>query len=293
MPEGFPTNLRLPGHLATQLREFVASGAQPATPREAATVVLLRDRADGDRTDAGRTAVEAYMLRRVGSMAFAPGAHVFPGGSVDTRDLDHTVAWAGPTPRQWADTLGVDVALARGLLCAAVRETFEESGVLLAGPTEDAIVDDTTGDDWEVDRQALLDRSRSLAEMLERRRLVLRSDLLRAWAHWITPTFEPRRYSTYFFVAPLPEGQRTRAVGGEADRVSWLRPHIALEANRRGEMTLLPPTAVTLSELAGMGSVAAALDTETARDLDARLPKLSVTEEGTFLVLPGDPKYVP
>lgn len=287
-PSDFPTRLRLPSHLVRQFREFTRSGAQPAVPREAATVVLLREARDGDGA-----AAEAYLLRRVGTMAFAPGAHVFPGGSVDRRDLDHTAGWVGPSPQVWADRLGVDVPLARGLLCAAVRETFEESGVLLAGPTADTVVDDTTGDDWESDRQAVCDRAVSLAELLERRRLVLRSDLLRAWAHWITPAFEPRRYSTYFFVAALPEGQRTRVVGGEADHVAWLRPDVALEAYRRGEISLLPPTAVTLAELAGYHAVAPALDSSAARDLDPRLPKIAWTEEGAFLVLPGDPWYVP
>ena len=295
---GFPTRLPLPERLVKPLREFAASGVEPVTPRDAATVVLLRDAdADGGR---GRAAgadpdvgpdLEAYLLRRVGTMKFAPGAYVFPGGAVDRRDLDHTVAWAGPAPDEWASRLGVDVPFARALLCAAVRETFEESGVLLAGPTEDAVVEDATGDGWEADRHALLDRSWSLAEFLERRRLVLRSDLLRAWAHWITPVFEPRRYSTYFFVAALPEGQRTRAVGGEADRVAWVQPGAALEAYRRGEMSLMVPTAATLADLTDLATVDAVLRSSAGRDLDARVPAVVDTDEGAFLVLPGDPRY--
>ena len=102
--------------------------------------------------------------------------------------------------------------MARALVCAAVRETFEESGVLLAGASADEVVADTTGDDWEADRVALEARELSLTDFLERRGLVLRSDLLGAWAGWLTPVFEPRRYRTWFFVAVLPEGQRTRDV---------------------------------------------------------------------------------
>ena len=104
-------------------------------------------------------------------------------------------------------------------MCAAVRETFEESGVLLAGPSPTSVVADTTGDDWEADRVALEGRSLSFTDFLERRGLVLRTDLLGAWAAWLTPVFEPRRYRTWFFVAALPAGQRTRDVSTESSSV--------------------------------------------------------------------------
>ena len=107
---------------------------------------------------------------------------VFPGGGVDPRDYDTDVAWAGPTPAEWAARLGVDEDMARALVCAAVRETFEESGVLLAGPSADEVVADTTGDDWEADRVALESRELSMTDFLVRRGLVLRTDLLGAWA---------------------------------------------------------------------------------------------------------------
>ncbi len=155
-------------------------------------------------------------------MAFAAGMHVFPGGSVDPRDGETDTAWAGPPARRWAGWLGCDEPLARALVCAAVRETFEESGVLLAGPDAGSVVADTTGDDLERDRLALLDRSASMAEVLATRDLVLRSDLLRPWAHWITPEFEPKRFDTRFFVAAVPTGQRPRDVSGEADDTVWL-----------------------------------------------------------------------
>ena len=152
-------------------------------------------------------------------MAFAGGMCVFPGGGVDPRDFDHAVAWAGPPPADWAARLGVDEPMARALVCAAVRETFEESGVLLAGARPpDAVVADTTGDDWEADRVALEARELSLTDFLDRRGLVLRSDLLGAWSGWLTPVFEPRRYRTWFFVAALPEGQLTRDVSASRRR---------------------------------------------------------------------------
>ena len=97
--------------------------------------------------------LEVYLLRRHVDMAFAAGMCVFPGGGVDPRDFDAEIGWVGPTPAEWAALLGTDEAFARALVCAAVRETFEESGVLLAGPTEDSVVEDTTGEDWEEDRR--------------------------------------------------------------------------------------------------------------------------------------------
>ena len=253
----------LPAELAARAREVMAGRLQPVPARDAATVVLLRP-GPGGRP-------QVYLLRRKATMAFAAGAYVFPGGSVDARDTDQAVAWAGPSPAEWAEVLHADEAVARGLVCAAVRETFEESGVLLAGPGPDSVVDDTTGDDWEADRLALIDRSLSFAEFLSRRGLVLRTDLLKAWAHWITPEVEARRYDTRFFVAVLPEGQRTRDVGGEADRVVWQRPAEAIDLAHRGEIFLMPPTYRTLSELAGCAGVAEVL--ATPREIVTIMPR--------------------
>ena len=116
--------VQLPPQLVDDARAFSDGTREPAEPRNAATVVLLRGSAEGP---------EVYLLRRQTSMAFAAGMCVFPGGGVDPRDFDHEVAWAGPGPDAWAARLGTDEATARALVCAAVRETFEESGVLLAG----------------------------------------------------------------------------------------------------------------------------------------------------------------
>lgn len=232
--------------------------------------------------------VEVYMLRRKSSMAFAPGAFVFPGGSVDARDADEQVAWAGPDPAEWGRVFDAPPELACALVCAAVRETFEESGVLLAGPSAETVVADTTSAEWEADRNALLDRSLSLAEMLGRRGLVLRSDLLRPWARWITPVVEERRFDTRFFAAALPGGQRTRDVGGEAAEVAWVRPREAIAAGRRKEIVLFPPTAVTLAELDACPDVAAALRARQVRPL---LPEAIMAEGAVWLTLPADVEY--
>jgi 8-oxo-dGTP pyrophosphatase MutT (NUDIX family) len=273
-------SIRLPSELAGVARDILAGNQVPAVPRDAATVMLLRQRPAG---------LEVYMLRRKPTMAFAPGAYVFPGGSVDPRDADEQVAWIGPDAAHWGRVFDAPPSLARALVCAAVRETFEESGVLLAGESADSVVADTTSDEWEADRRALLDRSVSLAELLGRRGLVLRADLLRPWSRWITPVIEPRRFDTRFFAAALPAGQRTRDVGGEASEVAWVAPGEAIQAGKRGEIRLFPPTAVTLSELANCGD----LDTVLTgpRQVVPIIPEVQEREGAVWLTVPGLSEY--
>jgi 8-oxo-dGTP pyrophosphatase MutT (NUDIX family) len=274
-------SFRLPEPVAAKAREFIAGNQQPATPRDAATVMLLRDGSAGG--------LEVYMLRRQPSMAFAPGAMVFPGGSVDPRDADEQVAWTGPDAAEWGRIFDAPPELARALVCAAVRETFEESGVLLAGPSADSVVEDTTSEEWETDRHALLDRSVSLAELLSRRGLVLRADLLRPWSRWITPVMEPRRFDTRFFAAALPAGQRPRDVGGEASAVAWIEPAEALAGGRRGELALMPPTMVSLTELAACGTREAAL--AGPRQVAPIIPEVQLREGAVWLTVPGIREY--
>jgi 8-oxo-dGTP pyrophosphatase MutT (NUDIX family) len=251
-----------------RIRAFVDGRLTPVTPRRAATVLLLRDCMAGP---------EIHILRRRASMAFGSGAYAYPGGGVDQRD-EGEIRWAGPPIEEWARSLGAATAAeAQAALCAAVRETFEETGVLLAGPDARSVVADTTGEEWEADRRALVAKELSFAEFLARRELVLRSDLLGPWARWITPEFEERRYDTWFFLAALPKGQRTRDVSGEADRTVWLRAADAVEAYDRGELPMMPPTIATLRALVPYTVVADALAASTVRDLTPVLARAAVT----------------
>ena len=262
----------------------------PVTPRDAATVMLLRPAVRGDsQGGAGSEGLQVYMLRRRPSMAFAPGAYVFPGGSVDASDADDQVAWAGPDAAEWGRLLDAPAPLARALVCAAVRETFEESGVLLAGPDAGTVLAATEDERWEEDRRQLLAGSLSLAQLLHRRGLVLRSDLLRPWARWITPVTEERRYDTRFFAAALPAGQIARDVSGEADETAWLEPGTALEAAGRREIALFPPTAVTLGELRACGTVPAAL--AARRRMTALIPEVMVADGAAWLTVPDSVEY--
>ncbi|WP_426509868.1 NUDIX hydrolase [Dactylosporangium sp. McL0621] len=241
---------KLPPELAEMARRFEREGGVPVPARLASTVVLLRE------------PFEAYLLRRVATMAFAASMYVFPGGGVDPRDAGVLPGWAGPAPAEWAARLRLEESVARSVVCAAVREVFEESGVLLAGPDADSVVGDVSGPDWEEARLALIARDLGFAEFLSRNGLLLRSDLLVPWSRWITPEFEPRRFDTYFFLALLPKGQLTRDVGGEADATEWCSPAEAAD----GRYTMLPPTRHTLLELAEAGGIDAALAAAPDRD---------------------------
>jgi 8-oxo-dGTP pyrophosphatase MutT (NUDIX family) len=200
----------------------------PLTPRPAATVMLVRDTTEG---------IKVFLMRRHSAMDFVAGVMVFPGGGVDDRDRNADIAWFGPEPSWWAGRLGIDTDLAEALVCAAARETFEESGVLFAGPADDpdGIVSDASV--YGGARSELANRSLSFADFLRSEKLVLRADLLRPWANWVTPEEErTRRYDTYFFVGALPEGQRADGENTETDRADWITPGEALAGHTVAEV---------------------------------------------------------
>ena len=279
--------LPLPEALVAQARSYAEGGATPAEPRDAATVVLLRPGAVPSQGP------EIYLLRRQTSMAFAGGMCVFPGGGVDPRDYSDDLVerglWAGPSPVEWATLLGVDEAKARALVCAAVRETFEESGVLLAGAGADEVVADTTGEDWEADRVALESRELSMTAFLEKRSLVLRTDLLGPWSGWLTPVFEPRRYRTWFFVARLPEGQVTRDVSSESSAVQWTAAMDAVEQVEQQQMMMMPPTWLTCLDVGQHADVDAVLRESRDRTVEIFTPE--VVPDGDEWILSTPPHY--
>ncbi len=256
-----------------------AASGEPTPPRDAATIALLRPGADGPDT---------YLLRRQTTMAFAPGQYVFPGGGVQASDGDD-IAWAGPPADVWGERFGCDATTAKALVVAAVRETFEESGILLAGPDADTVVADTA-DDWARTARLDLEAGRtSLAELFAARGLVLRADLIGAWAHWITPAFEPRRYDTRFLVAAVPEGQRVGSLPGEADRALWAPLREVLASVDAGEAAMLPPTWVTCRELAEV-ELADVLDVAARRRIVPIEPQLVEIDGELFLENPIEEK---
>jgi len=207
-----------------------------ATPRPAATVVLLRP---------GGSGLEALLTHRPETMAFAGGAHVFPGGRVDPDDADAAVAVRSVlSARDAAAALGGDLVptLALAAYVAAVRELFEEAGVLLA---ETAASADRIG----AGRSALLRGDVTFAGLSDDLDLRLRTDRLIPLSRWVTPIPSPRRFDTRFFAAALPDAVEPTFEGGEVAAHAWLRPTDALAAMADGLIVLWPPTSSTLQQL--------------------------------------------
>ncbi|MGZ8176461.1 NUDIX hydrolase [Williamsia sp. SKLECPSW1] len=229
--------------------------------RDAATVALIRDAAVDE------PGIEVFLIRRVTTMAFAGGMTVFPGGGVDPRDAEDGPRpddWVGPGPHWWAEQFDAAstpddaaVVLASSLVRAAVRETFEECGVLLAGQSERDVVADA-GSHHDA-RRALESKEQSLSAFLDEAGLVLRADLLAPLARWITPLGERRRYDTRFFLAQLPAGQTADDRTSEAASAGWCRVADIMASWRSGEVFLLPPTWSQLEYLAGFATVADAM----------------------------------
>ncbi|MDN5858186.1 MAG: NUDIX domain-containing protein [Pseudonocardia sp.] len=220
----------------------------PAVPKPAATVILVRD----------APRLEVFLQRRVAGMAFAGGMTVFPGGGVAPQDRVPT-SWQGAPASWFAERLACDDELATAFVRAAVRETFEECGVLLAGP----------GTTSARERKALVRQQRTLDEVLAAAGLTVRADLLRPWARWITPEISPKRYDTAFFVAAVPEGQEADARTTEAVEATWWSPAEALAGAARGELSLMAPTLTAVRELAEQPDTAAVL---AAADLRRIVP---------------------
>ncbi|WP_235871055.1 NUDIX hydrolase [Rhodococcus spongiicola] len=248
------------------------------TPKDASTVILVRD---------GRSGVEVFLVRRATGMAFAGGMTVFPGGGVDPSDGVADVRWAGPPVSWWAERFGVEEPRAKALVCAAVRETFEECGVLLAGPTEDSVVASTAG--YSEARRQLESRELSFADFLARENLVMRTDLLRPWANWITPVQEGHRYDTHFFVAVVPSGQNADGETSEAAEVAWRTPAAAVDDWRDRRSVLLPPTWSQLAMLEQFDDVDAILAAEP--EISPILPELRFVDGKPWVSFPGDAGY--
>jgi 8-oxo-dGTP pyrophosphatase MutT (NUDIX family) len=212
-------------------------------------------------------------------MAFAAGMHVFPGGRIDDVDLQVDIDFVGDLPDPLRMTAEAD--LARGLIVGAVREVFEETGVLLA--VTDAGRAPKVDESWEEDRKAVLRDSSHLVNVLRKRNLAIDSTRLPLWGHWITPEVEERRYDVRFFAAVVPEGHEVRDVSGEADRVLWVRPDQALADYAAGKLAMLPPTATTLEELTQLTSTDDLARQAAARIVRPLMPRARLSDQGELL----------
>lgn len=266
--------------------------SQPVVPRPAATVMLLRE---------GRDDVEVLVIRRHEKLAFMGGMWVFPGGSVCPADASAEALARIPGPSQTgcarlATLQGepIDERACLALAVAACRETFEETGVLLASDAAGIPSDNQFAARLQDQRRAIASQPELFAELLRTENLFLRVERLVYWAHWITPSVVPRRFDTRFFLAPVPSDQRAVIDSTETVDHAWMSPAALVVAAQAGSMTVSHPTLYNLMELDSSlqqhGSLQGLLTAEAKRNVVAILPKM-VRQEQTAMVLPWDPFY--
>jgi 8-oxo-dGTP pyrophosphatase MutT (NUDIX family) len=251
---------------------------EPAAPRDAATVVVIRD---------GDAGVETFCVLRHPRSSFLGGAVVFPGGKVDAADAEP--AWldlaADPHPRSIAFVS--PSAGARALAIAACRETLEEAGIV---PASGAVTDLDALRAELVAHPDVGGGPGALAGALARRGLRLALGALVPFARWITPAAESRRFDARFYLLVLPSGQVGRHDEHETTMSFWGRPRDVLDRFTRGEIFLAPPTTRTLELLAEAGDVAGALALAGEQSLAPICPAF-VAEDPPYLALPGDPSH--
>jgi 8-oxo-dGTP pyrophosphatase MutT (NUDIX family) len=255
--------------------------------REAATVMLVRDGAGG---------LEVLMVQRNLRSDFVGGAHVFPGGAIDAADREPVLEGlcAGEGDAACSARLGLEKG-GLALYVAAMRECFEEAGVLLArrrgDPQALSFSDPEVAIRFAAHRAAV-DAGRPLAEVLVEEGLVLDVDRLHYVSHWITPEGAPRRYDTRFFVAEAPPEQEPLHDERETVASTWIQPGEALARHGRGEIDLILPTIRNLEGLARHASVSALVaEAAQVQQVPAIQPRLVSGPDGLRVLLPGDDGY--
>jgi 8-oxo-dGTP pyrophosphatase MutT (NUDIX family) len=235
------------------------------------TLLLLRDAASG---------LEVFMVKRHHQIDFASGALVFPGGKVDPHDRDPRVR----TLCDGAQDLDADRL---SLAACAIREGFEESGILLARGA-DGLVDGARATALAPWREPLNASRTGLADFLSTEHLRLAVDALVPFAHWITPAFMPKRFDTHFYLAAAPEGQLGRHDGSESVDSVWVNPNEAINDTR---WTIIFPTKMNLIKLGQSNTVAEALATARATPVVTVEPKVEIIDGQQMLTIPEDAGY--
>ena len=275
--------------LASEPGESFDAASVPLRP--AATVMLVRDHAVNG--------LEVFMLQRTMKAAFAKGMYVFPGGRVD--DVDDASELEAICDRFTDAHASGLLGVPRGGLAywiAAIRECFEEAGVLLArrADEQDALrFDDPTVESRFVElRRAVNDGELGFIDMCMKENLRLTTDTMHYVSHWITPIGEVRRFDTRFFIAPAPPAQAPLHDDRETIDSLWVSPREALDRCERGELAMIPPTISNLEFLLPHWTTAEALAAAQRVGTPVTvLPKLRTDAEGRVvgIVLPGDPDY--
>ena len=243
--------------------------------KDASTVIVLRE-ANGS--------LETFMLCRHLQSGFMGGAHVFPGGKVDAGDCDPSwLARVDSPAEEITKRLGEsDPRVGLGLLVAAVRETFEEAGVLLANAANHVDLATT---------RKRLHAGASFSQLADEIDMQIDSEALAPYARWVTPKVESRRFDTRFYVAVLPKGQNATHDGTETTSATWLSPADAIDDMLCGRIKLAPPTVRTLQWLAQFDDAQAAIADALSRKPPLVRPQIVSGDSAWFLALPGDPAH--
>ena len=252
-----------------------------AQPRLASTVMLLRDNETGQ-------GIEVFMVRRVVQSEFLPDIYVFPGGSVsaDDRLAEETAGICTPVAPTAADPEG-RTALGSGARAAAIRELFEEANVLLAYQDGTMLaINEETEPRFAGYRRAFNERRGSLIEMAHAERLVLATDRLAYFAHWITPEAMPKRYDTHFFLALAPTEQEAIYDRLETSEGIWIRPAEALDRLSRKEFPTGFPTFHQLRDLTVFSSAQEAIAATTTRYVPTHRPVVKMQDGKPVAYLP-------
>ena len=259
----------------------------PLIPRPAATVMLVRDSQD--------SGIEVLMVKRNLNSDFVGGAYVFPGGAVDLADggSEADSYCRGRSDEEASVLLGVDHG---GLAywVAVLRELFEEAGILLATTREGTALEltGTTATRFVQHRASVNDRSRRFLDIIAEEDLTLDVGGLHYFAHWITPEGAPRRYDTRFFVATAPERQTAAHDASEVVADEWINPNDALRRHREGDIEIIFPTIRNLQAISRFESAEELMNAAiTAASVPAILPRITVSEKGVRILLPGDDGY--
>lgn len=248
----------------------------PVTPRPASAVVLVRQRAGGG--------IEVFMVRRHIHSEFVPDAFVFPGGSVKPADIE-----AERDPAVSAPVASVATALGTGFRVAALRECFEEAGVLIArrGPAALSI-EQSDVPRFAAYRDALANDKLTLADLAAREGLTLATDELLHWAHWITPLTFPKRFDTHFFLTEMPAGQEAAHDELETTAGTWVSPEEALARYEVGDFTLVFATIHQLRALSGLASVTAARERFGGAPPRTIMPRVVERDGQEVILLPDE-----
>ena len=268
-----------------------ASGDVKQAPRDSATVILLRDQGEGP--------YEVFLMRRDRNQTFMGGAYVFPGGRLDKADVNPELAtcigdFCAATAKRLLQETDLAEAAALGLFVAAIRETFEEAGVLLARDALGNVVDlsiPETAARFLAYRLELHEGRLTLAELVRREGLSFAPDLLVPYSHWITPESESRRFDTRFFLARLPEGQVPAHDGMELTESAWMTPAFALAEHEAGRIILMPPTLKTIEELLSFSNTAQLFAAARSQQIWTILPEAFRTADGFGIRFPHDSEY--